>query len=47
MAAQIKAGTWLKITFYIYDWLPTFTAAAGAPAPANTDGVSLLPALTG
>lgn len=30
-----------------YDWLPTFTDAAGLPAPANTDGVSILPALTG
>ncbi|TZF86478.1 sulfatase-like hydrolase/transferase (plasmid) [Pedobacter sp. BS3] len=30
-----------------YDWLPTFTDAAGLPAPVNTDGVSILPALTG
>lgn len=30
-----------------YDWLPTFTDAAGLPAPANTDGVSLLPRLSG
>jgi arylsulfatase A-like enzyme len=30
-----------------YDWLPTFTAAAGLPAPVITDGVSLLPSLTG
>jgi arylsulfatase A-like enzyme len=30
-----------------YDWLPTFTDAAGLPAPVNTDGVSMLPALTG
>lgn len=30
-----------------YDWLPTFIDAAGMPAPANSDGVSLLPALTG
>ena len=29
-----------------YDWLPTFLDAAGLPAPANSDGVSLLPALT-
>lgn len=29
------------------DWLPTFAALAGVPAPANTDGVSLLPTLTG
>ncbi|HEY9259241.1 sulfatase-like hydrolase/transferase [Chitinophaga sp.] len=30
-----------------YDWLPTFTDAAHMPAPVNTDGVSMLPALTG
>ncbi|WP_373511281.1 sulfatase-like hydrolase/transferase, partial [Persicitalea sp.] len=30
-----------------YDWLATFAAAAGVPAPARTDGVSLLPMLTG
>jgi len=30
-----------------YDWLPTFTNAAGLPAPVNTNGVSLLPSLTG
>jgi hypothetical protein len=30
-----------------FDWMPTFTQAAGLPAPARTDGVSLLPALTG
>jgi arylsulfatase A-like enzyme len=30
-----------------HDWLPTFAQLAGVPAPANTDGVSLLPLLTG
>ena len=29
------------------DWMPTFAAAAGVPAPARSDGVSLLPTLTG
>lgn len=29
-----------------YDWLATFADAAGLPIPANSDGVSLLPALT-
>ena len=30
-----------------HDWLPTFTDAAGLAGPARSDGVSLLPALTG
>ena len=30
-----------------YDWLATFADAAGVPIPARTDGVSLLPELTG
>lgn len=30
-----------------WDWMPTFSEMAGVPAPANTDGVSLLPTLTG
>ncbi|MGA2496260.1 MAG: sulfatase-like hydrolase/transferase [Tepidisphaeraceae bacterium] len=29
------------------DWMPTFAEAAGVPAPARSDGVSLLPTLTG
>ncbi len=29
-----------------HDWLATFANIAGVPAPANSDGVSLLPALT-
>jgi hypothetical protein len=31
----------------VYDWLPTFAEAAGVPAPARVDGVSLMPSLTG
>jgi hypothetical protein len=31
----------------LYDWLATLTEVAGVPAPANTDGISLLPTLTG
>jgi arylsulfatase A-like enzyme len=31
----------------LYDWLATFANVAQLPAPARTDGVSLLPALTG
>jgi len=30
-----------------WDWLATFAELAGVPAPAASDGVSLLPALTG
>lgn len=30
-----------------WDWMPTFTEMAGTPAPIRSDGVSLLPALTG
>ena len=30
-----------------YDWLRTLAAAAGLPAPARADGVSLLPEMTG
>ncbi|PWJ55933.1 arylsulfatase A-like enzyme [Dyadobacter jejuensis] len=30
-----------------YDWLATFADAAQLPAPARTDGVSLIPTLTG
>jgi len=30
-----------------WDWMPTFAALAGVPAPARTDGVSLVPTLTG
>ena len=30
-----------------YDWMATLAEVAGVPAPANTDGISLLPALTG
>lgn len=29
------------------DWMPTFAQAAGVPSPAVSDGVSLLPLLTG
>ena len=32
---------------YFPDWLPTAAELAGAPAPDKTDGISLVPALTG
>jgi hypothetical protein len=31
----------------MYDWMPTLSDVAGIAAPARTDGVSLLPLLTG
>ena len=31
----------------LYDWLATLAEVAGVPAPANTDGISLVPSLTG
>ncbi len=30
-----------------WDWMPTFAELAGVPTPARSDGVSLLPTLTG
>lgn len=30
-----------------WDWLPTFAEAAGVPVPARSDGVSLMPLLSG
>ena len=43
----IPAGSVSQSPSQFHDWLPTFTAIAGLPAPARTDGVSLLPTLTG
>lgn len=44
---HIHAGLIVNTPTISYDWLPTFTDVAGLPAPANTDGVSILPSLTG
>ncbi|WP_339714067.1 sulfatase-like hydrolase/transferase [uncultured Kriegella sp.] len=44
---QIPAGSVVDSPNISYDWLPTFLDAAGLPAPANSDGVSLLPSLSG
>jgi arylsulfatase A-like enzyme len=30
-----------------WDWMPTFAEISGVPSPAHSDGVSLLPSLTG
>ncbi|GGF46206.1 sulfatase-like hydrolase/transferase [Echinicola rosea] len=44
---HIKAGTVVNSPSISYDWMATFADAAGAPVPVRTDGVSLLPSLTG
>lgn len=43
----LPAGTVLTQPSQFHDWLPTFAATAGIAPPARTDGVSLLPMLTG
>ncbi|MGJ8652429.1 MAG: sulfatase-like hydrolase/transferase [Opitutaceae bacterium] len=43
----IPAGTISEHPSAFWDWMPTFTEMAGHPAPARSDGVSLLPTLTG
>jgi len=44
---HFPAGSVVQTSSSSYDWLPTFAQMAGVPAPAITDGVSLLPSLTG
>ena len=44
---KIPAGVISQSPSQTHDWLPTFAALAGLPAPARSDGVSLLPTLTG
>ena len=43
----IPAGRVCVVPSSFPDWMPTFAAAARIYAPARTDGVSLLPVLTG
>lgn len=43
---KIPAGQIVETPSVSYDWLPTFAEMAGVPAPATSDGVSLLPSLT-
>ena len=45
--AHIPAGLVVARPSAQWDWLPTFADVAGLPAPARTDGVSLLPTLIG
>ena len=44
--AFIAPGLTSQSPSQFQDWMPTFAAAGGVPAPARTDGVSLLPTLT-
>ncbi len=44
---KIQAGAESAHVGYFPDWLPTAAALAKAPAPAKTDGLSLVPVLTG
>jgi len=44
---RIKSGEVINTPSMLSDWMPTFADAVHIPAPARTDGVSLLPSLTG
>ncbi|QDT58403.1 Arylsulfatase precursor [Stieleria bergensis] len=44
---KIKTGSINESPSQFHDWMVTFADAAGSPAPARADGVSLIPSLTG
>ncbi|WPP49201.1 sulfatase-like hydrolase/transferase [Catalinimonas niigatensis] len=44
---HVPAGASDDTPGQFHDWMPTFAELANVPAPANTDGVSLLPILSG
>lgn len=44
---MVEAGTESDHVGYFPDWLPTAAELAGSPAPEKTDGLSLVPVLTG
>ncbi len=44
---RIAEGLVVAAPGAMWDWLPTFAEAARVPAPANADGISLLPGLCG
>lgn len=45
--AGIPAGSTSAAPSQFHDWLATFADLAGVPEPARTDGVSIVPTLTG
>ena len=45
--SQIPAGRIINSPSMLSDWLATFADIGNVPAPARTDGVSLLPSMTG
>jgi arylsulfatase A len=44
---KIKAGTVSNLPAVFYDVMPTLCEVAGAPAPKESDGISILPTLIG
>lgn len=44
---HVRPGTVTEQPVAFWDFLPTVAEVAGAPAPAETDGISFLPTLTG
>jgi arylsulfatase A-like enzyme len=44
---KIKAGSTSDLPAVFYDMMPTFAEMAGTSVPKESDGVSLLPTLTG
>ena len=47
MPGTIPAGSVNSHASAFWDWLPTFAELGGIPAPARSDGVSLMPTLRG
>ncbi|MDR2981357.1 MAG: sulfatase-like hydrolase/transferase [Puniceicoccales bacterium] len=45
--AKIQAGSQSSFPSQFHDWMPTFAELAGLPAPERSDGISLVPTLTG
>ena len=45
--AAIPSGRVSQAPSQFHDWMATFAEAGGMPVPAKTDGVSILPTLTG